>query len=173
MTFDEWLDASDIITWFDFFHCRASAISINTTLKQKSSLNNSRSTTIRQHDYDGAVSNWPHRNWLSTARPPRPTQGLHRPACCASNINATCHLSHGQNKGQYQCNLLQRAAVPPTIATPKAHLHVCIPLSQLAEVQQHGIPQNYDCKFTKCLYKALQIQPCVFTSQSSSRTIKS
>ena len=84
---------------------------------------------------------------------------------------ATCHLSH--DEGQYQCNLLQRAAVPPTIATPKAHLHVCIPLSQLAEVQQHGIPQNYDCKFTKCLYKALQIQPCVFTSQSSSRTIRS
>jgi len=32
--------------------------------------------------------------------------------------HAICHT----DKGQYQCNLLQRAAVPPTIATPKAHL---------------------------------------------------
>jgi hypothetical protein len=56
LTLDKYLDASDTITWFDFFHCRAGAISINTTLKQTSNLNNSRSITTRQNDYDGAVA---------------------------------------------------------------------------------------------------------------------
>jgi hypothetical protein len=130
-------------------HCRAGAIPINIALKKKKKqpartagltrreIKPERNMSSRWIGLEAAVLGWRSLSERNTACPPllqlaRPQLAQHSeapaphsgsaPPCVLRVKHQTPHAICHTDKGQYQCNLLQRAAVPPSIAPPEAHL---------------------------------------------------